>query len=83
MDGMLSFFPSRILIYVFKQGGTFMSLTPMDIARMLDHSTLQPYLTPDDIRHGAQVALKYNTASMCARPCDVPLMASLPSRSPV
>ncbi len=44
---------------------------------MLDHSTLQPYLTEDDIRHGAQVALKYHTASMCARPCDVPLMAEL------
>ncbi|MBQ6527269.1 MAG: deoxyribose-phosphate aldolase [Clostridia bacterium] len=54
-----------------------MSLTPHDIARMLDHSTLQPYLTEDDIRHGAEVALKYHTASMCARPCDVPLMARL------
>ena len=54
-----------------------MSLTPKDIARMLDHSTLQPYLTEDDIRHGAEIALKYHTASMCARPCDVPLMASL------
>ncbi len=54
-----------------------MSLTPQDIARMLDHSTLQPFLTPEDIRRGAEVALKYNTASMCARPCDVPLMASM------
>ena len=44
---------------------------------MLDHSTLQPYLTEEDIRHGAQVALKYHTASMCARPCDVPVMAEL------
>ena len=44
---------------------------------MLDHSTLQPYLTEDDIRRGAQVALKYHTASMCARPCDVPVMAEL------
>ena len=54
-----------------------MKLTPQDIASMLDHSTLQPYLTEDDIRHGAQVALKYHTASMCARPCDVPVMAEL------
>ena len=54
-----------------------MKLTPADIAKMLDHSTLQPYLTPDDIRHGAEVALKYGTASMCARPCDVPLMAEM------
>ena len=54
-----------------------MSLTPQDIASMLDHSTLQPFLTPEDIRKGAEVALKYHTASMCARPCDVPIMAEL------
>ena len=60
-----------------------MSITPHDIALMLDHSTLQPYLTEEDIRHGAQVALKYGTASMCARPCDVPLMAELLKGSPV
>ena len=59
------------------QGGLPMSLTPHDIAKMLDHSTLQPYLTEDEIRHGAEIALKYDTASMCARPCDVPLMAQL------
>ena len=39
-----------------------MALTPKDIAEMLDHSTLQPYLTEDDIRHGCEVALKYGTA---------------------
>ncbi|MBR5345100.1 MAG: deoxyribose-phosphate aldolase [Clostridia bacterium] len=54
-----------------------MKLVPADIASMLDHSTLQPYLTEDDIRRGAEVALKYHTASMCARPCDVPIMAEM------
>ena len=54
-----------------------MKLTPADIAGMLDHSTLQPFLTEDDIRRGAEVALKYHTASMCARPCDVPIMAGM------
>ena len=29
-----------------------MMLTPKDIAQMLDHSTLQPWLTDEDIRHG-------------------------------
>ena len=51
-----------------------MALTPKDIAKMLDHSTLQPWLTEDDIRHGCEVALKYDTASVCARPCDVPIL---------
>ena len=54
-----------------------MQITSKDIAKMLDHSTLQPYLTEVDIRKGAAIALKYGTASMCARPCDVPLMAEL------
>ncbi len=54
-----------------------MSLTPHDIAKMLDHSTLQPYLTEDDIRHGCEIALKYDTASVCARPGDMKLVAEL------
>ena len=54
-----------------------MKLTPHDIAKMLDHSTLQPFLTDDDIRKGCELALHYDTASVCARPCDMPLVASL------
>ena len=54
-----------------------MALTPHDIAKMLDHSTLQQYLTEDDIRHGCEVALKYDCASVCARPCDVPILAEM------
>ena len=60
-----------------------MALTPKDIAGMLDHSTLQPYLTEADIRHGCQVAMKYGTASVCARPCDVPILAEMLAGSPV
>ncbi len=54
-----------------------MSLTPHDIAKMLDHSTLQPYLTEDDIRKGCELALHYDCASVCARPCDVPILAEM------
>ena len=54
-----------------------MKLTPHDIAKMLDHSTLQPFLTDDDIRKGCELALHYDTASVCARPCDMPLVAWL------
>ena len=38
---------------------------------MLDHSTLQPYLTEDDIRKGCDVALHYDCATVCARPGDM------------
>lgn len=54
-----------------------MRLTPQDIANMLDHSTLQPYLTDEDVRKGCELALRYHTASVCARPCDMPLVASM------
>ena len=54
-----------------------MALTPKDIAGMLDHSTLQPWLTEEDIRRGCEIALKYGTASVCARPCDVPILAKM------
>jgi len=54
-----------------------MALTPHDIAKMLDHSTLQPYLTEEDIRRGCELALRYDCASVCARPCDVPILAEM------
>ena len=58
-----------------------MALTPKDIASMLDHSTLQPWLTEADIRRGCEIALKYGTASVCARPCDVPILTEMLSGS--
>ena len=51
--------------------------TPAEIAKMLDHSMLQPWLTEDDIRRGCAVAIKYNTAAVCARPGDMKLVVSL------
>ena len=54
-----------------------MAMTPHDIAKMLDHSTLQPYLTEEDIRRGCDLALRYDCASVCARPCDVPILAEM------
>lgn len=52
-------------------------LTPEVIAKMLDHSTLQPFLTEQDVRAGCEIAKRYNTASVCARPGDIKLVAEL------
>ena len=60
-----------------------MALTPKEIAAMLDHSTLQPWLTEKEIRRGCEIALKYGTASVCARPCDVRILAEMLKGSPV
>ena len=51
-----------------------MAIALHEIAKTLDHSTLQPYLTPDDIRKGCDIALEYGTATVCARPYDMPLV---------
>ncbi len=60
-----------------------MKLTPHDIAKMLDHSTLKPFMTQDDIREGCETALKYDTASVCARPADMKLVAKMLAGSDV
>lgn len=54
-----------------------MPITLRDIAKTLDHSTLQPFLTEDDIRKGCDIALQYGTATVCARPGDMPLVVEL------
>ena len=65
------------------KGDRSMKLTPKDIAKMLDHSTLQPYLTQDDVRRGCEIALKFGTASVCARPGDMPLVKEMLAGSDV
>ena len=42
------------------------------VARAIDHSLLRPDLTIDDILSGCAVAARYEVASVCARPADVP-----------
>ena len=60
-----------------------MAITLREIAKTLDHSTLQPFLTEDDIRKGCDIALQYDTATVCARPGDMPLVVRLLSGSGV
>lgn len=45
-----------------------MNYTYLDIAKMIDHSLLNPTLTADDLDAGLQVALDYNVASVCIMP---------------
>lgn len=43
------------------------------VAKMIDHSLLRPELTTSDVVDGLAIAVKYQTASVCVRPADVPL----------
>ncbi|MFI5098615.1 MAG: deoxyribose-phosphate aldolase [Candidatus Acidiferrales bacterium] len=45
-----------------------MDYTYNDVAKMIDHSLLNPTLTRDDLEAGCGVALAYNTASVCIVP---------------
>ena len=58
-------------------------LNPSEIAKILDHSLLQPYFTDDDVRAGSAIALKYDVASVCARPSDMKLVSALLAGSSV
>jgi len=52
-------------------------ITSREIAKMLDHSTLQPTLTEKDIIAGCELALRHDVATVCARPGDMPTVARL------
>lgn len=45
-----------------------MTFTYADIAKMIDHSLLNPTLTTADLDHGVQLALAYDVASVCIMP---------------
>ena len=45
-----------------------MDYTYQDIAKMIDHSLLNPTLTDKDLEQGCRLALKYDTASVCIMP---------------
>jgi hypothetical protein len=45
-----------------------MNYTYEDMAKMIDHSLLNPTLTVDDLERGIQLALEYDVASVCIMP---------------
>jgi deoxyribose-phosphate aldolase len=45
-----------------------MNYTYQDIAKMIDHSLLNPTLTADELEAGCQLALEYDVASVCILP---------------
>ncbi len=45
-----------------------MDYTYEDIAKMIDHSLLNPMLPADDLEKGCQLALDYDAASVCIMP---------------
>jgi deoxyribose-phosphate aldolase len=57
--------------------------TYTDIAKMLDHSLLQPNLTDAELDQGCRLAREYDVASVCIKPYAVRLAASVLAGSTV
>lgn len=47
----------------------------LDVAKMIDHSLLNPTLTMADLEHGIALALAYDTASVCILPYALKMCA--------
>jgi deoxyribose-phosphate aldolase len=60
-----------------------MDYTYRDIAKMLDHSLLQPTLTDADLEKGCRLARDYDVASVCIKPYATRLAAKLLAGSTV
>lgn len=52
------------------------TLSYRDVAKMIDHSLLRPELTTPEVTAGCELAARYDTASVCVKPCDVALAAA-------
>ncbi|NQU22225.1 MAG: deoxyribose-phosphate aldolase [Candidatus Nealsonbacteria bacterium] len=57
--------------------------TCQQIAKMIDHSLLNPTLTDEDLEQGCQVALDYDVASVCIKPYYLKRCAELLADSTV
>jgi deoxyribose-phosphate aldolase len=54
-----------------------MDYTLKDLAKMIDHSLLNPTMTTETLESGIQIALKYDTASVCILPYALKWCAGL------
>ncbi|KAJ1832104.1 hypothetical protein LPJ70_006619 [Coemansia sp. RSA 2708] len=59
------------------------TLTPEAVAKTIDHALLKPDMTTDEVVAGCQLCLRYQTASVCVKPCDVKLAAKVLQNSGV
>jgi deoxyribose-phosphate aldolase len=54
-----------------------MDYTYLDIAKMIDHSLLNPVLTRQQLEEGIRLALDYDAASVCILPYALPMCAAM------
>lgn len=59
------------------------TITPSELAKVIDHALLRPEMTDADIVAGCELAHRYHVASVCVRPSDVALATRLLADSDV
>jgi len=53
------------------------SITYAQLAKVIDHSLLRPELTEQEVIDGCRLAARYDTATVCVKPCHVRLAAEV------
>ncbi|PIA17985.1 deoxyribose-phosphate aldolase [Coemansia reversa NRRL 1564] len=53
------------------------TLTPEAVAKTIDHALLRPDMTVDEVIEGCRLCAKYQTASVCVKPCNVKIAADV------
>ena len=53
------------------------TITYAQLAKVIDHSLLRPELTEQEVVEGCQLAARYNTATVCVKPCHARLAAAV------
>lgn len=49
------------------------TITAPDIAKMIDHSLLNPKFTRQEVEAGCRLAMEYECVTVCVKPCDAAL----------
>lgn len=58
-------------------------MTAQELAKYIDHSLLHPTMTDKDLKEGLEIALKYQTATVCIKPYAVKYAAEVLKNSGV
>jgi len=60
-----------------------MDFTYRDIAKMIDHSLLNPVMTDEELEEGCRLAIRYEVAAVCIKPYYLRRASELLSATPV
>jgi deoxyribose-phosphate aldolase len=56
---------------------TSISVSLLDLSKMIDHSLLHPTMTDDTVSDGLKICKKYNVATACVKPYHIPFARKL------